>query len=224
MGPSAPYRLPDSIFWALVAASVLFCLVHAARGSIRRAAAPGGAAGAAERHSAFQRFFHWANAVTVAILLVSGLAIYGSPALGDLGSTTAFWFAWHLWISPAFAALLVAHVLYEYRVPGHIDEMWPAGTTPGKYDRAQIFFHWAVALNLAALVLTGAVLWKPLRALLPVRLLGLGWDFVFLNRVFHGLFTGTLVALLLAHVYLALLVRSNWPRLSSMALGSREAR
>lgn len=224
MTPSTPYRLPDAAFWALVAASVLFCLVHAARRSLGRAATPQGAAGAAARHSAFQRFFHWANATAVAILLISGLAIYGSLSLGNLGRTTAFWFAWHLWISPAYAALLVAHVLYEYRAPGHVDEMWPAGATPGKYDRAQILFHWAVALNLAALVLTGAMLWKPLRALLPLRLLGLGWEFVFVNRVLHGLFTGTLLALLLAHVYFALLVRDNWPRLRSMVLGSRGTR
>lgn len=220
----SPYRLPDLTFWALVAASVLFCLVHAARRSLGRAAASHSAAVAAGRHSAFQRFFHWANAVTVAVLLASGLATYGAPSLGDLGPTTAFWFSWHLWVAPVFAALIVAHALYEYRAPGHLDEMWPGGAGPGKYDRAQIVFHWAVALNLAALVASGAVLWKPLRALLPLRLFGLGWDFVFVNRVLHGLFTGTLVALVLAHVYFALLVRESWPRLSSMLLGSRGSR
>jgi hypothetical protein len=70
-------------------------------------------------------------------------------------------------------------------------------------------------------VLTGAMLWAPLRALLPLRVLGLGWDVVFFNRVLHGWFTATLLALVLAHVYLAVLVPGNRSRPSSMAPGSR---
>lgn len=221
MGHSALYRLPDAALFTVLAASCLFCLVHAVARSLRARRGADSRIADEPRHTGFQRFFHWADALIVAILVVSGLGIYAPHALAGPGRTTAFWFAWHVWMLPAFTALVVAHVVHEYLAPGHAESMWPARTRPTKYDMAQVVYHWTVAGNLAALALSGAVLWKPLRVLLPLRLVGLGWDFVFITRVVHGALTATLVALLLAHVYFALLVPDNRPSARSMLLGHR---
>ena len=220
MDQSAFYRVPDTLFWGVVLGGVVFCLGYAASRVFRQplpSHVPGGKA-KAERHTLFQRVFHWANVVSTAILLLSGLAMYRSPSLPDLGGPTAFWFSWHQWVTPMFLALMTAHVLYEYRAP-ELDQMWVGGEGGRKYRPAQILFHWAIASNLFVLVLTGFVLWKPLRALLPLFLLGFGWDFIFFNRILHGFFTATLIALLLAHVYFALFIRENWPRTRSMITG-----
>jgi cytochrome b subunit of formate dehydrogenase len=88
-----------------------------------------------------------------------------------------------------------------------------------KYHTGQILFHWAVAGNLFLLILTGMVLWKPFRDLLPLSLLGLGWDFIFFSRILHGFFSATLIASLIGHFYFALFIKKNWPEAKSMATG-----
>jgi cytochrome b subunit of formate dehydrogenase len=214
-GPSL-HRLPDAALWAFLAASGAFCLVHALARSVRRRADAPAEASDTRRHAAFQRFFHAANAFLIAIFAISGLAIY-LPRPVD-GVRTSLFFSWHVWIVPLFAALVVAHVVHEFRAPDGGESMWPGPGRAAKYSAAQVFYHWAIAGNVGALAVTGAVLWKPLRVLVPLRLLGLGWDFVFLTRVLHGLLTATLLALVLAHVYLALLVPENRRRARSMLL------
>lgn len=249
-------RLPDTIFWAIVLLGVVLCICDAVRRVLQRHLSghppPAGPATRetaddenGERHTLFQRLFHWANFVTVAILLLSGLAIYRSPVLSFLKGSAAAWFSWHRWFTPVFLALVLAHILYEYRAPDHIDHVWFGREEYGrlalivrhffgltreyppyrKYHPAQILFHWAIACNLFALVLTGFVLWKPFRNLLPLALLGLGWDFIFYNRILHALLTATLIPLILAHMYFALFVRENWAETSSMITGKvpREA-
>ncbi len=225
MDQPALYRLPDAVFVAPLGVSIVVCLVHRARVITRRLGSGARRAGAGRERvradardgPASGRAFHWTNAATVGILVVSGLAIYGIPSADAARRTTAFWFAWHAWTAPLFAAVIVAHVVHEIVTPSHIDEMWPVAPRPGKYDAAQVVFHWLVALNLAALLLTGAVLWRPLRGLLPLRVLALGWDFVFVNRVLHAWFTSTLLALVLGHVYFGVVAgpRARRPRAGS---------
>ena len=53
----------------------------------------------------------------------------------------------------------------------------------GKYHPSQILFHWVVAANLILLILTGFMICKHFRDLLPFSLFGLGWDFIFYNRL-----------------------------------------
>ncbi|HMK52481.1 MAG TPA: cytochrome b/b6 domain-containing protein [Thermodesulfobacteriota bacterium] len=89
----------------------------------------------------------------------------------------------------------------------------------GKYHPGQIFFHWLVAGNFFFLTLTGFIIWKPLRDLLPLSLLGFGWDFIFYNRLLHGFFSATLIASLFAHIYFAVLIKKNWKEAKSMFTG-----
>jgi cytochrome b subunit of formate dehydrogenase len=76
-----------------------------------------------------------------------------------------------------------------------------------------------VASNLFDLILTGMVLWKPLRNLLPLSLFGLGWDFIYFTPILHGFFSATLFASLIGHIYFALFIKKKWPEAKSMVTG-----
>jgi hypothetical protein len=51
------------------------------------------------------------------------------------------------------------------------------------------------------------VLWKPFRDLLPLPLLGLGWNLIFFSRILHGFFSATLIASIIGHFYFALFTK-----------------
>ncbi len=242
------YRIGEGVIFGLAAAALAFCLIHAARRAFRQpkptdlpenrtttAAVPD----EMERHSLLQRIYHWSNAAAVLILAFSGLMIYRPRQIPTLEQTTSGWFFWHLW---GVALLLIgvsAHMIYEsFIVPGanpmalnrseirriagalkHFMGLSRNYPLAGKYHGGQIVFHWAVAANLFLLILTGMVLWKPLRDLLPLSLVGLGWDFIFLSRILHGFFSATLIACLIIHFYFALFIQKNWPEAKSMITG-----
>jgi len=190
-----------------------------------------------KRYTAAQIAFHWVDTVCVGVLLVSGLGIYDPDIFGGLPAAT--WYAWHSWFAVIFLFALGFHVVYDGLVLDELAFMWfgkrelerqrmiarnflgltRAYPKYGKYHPSQIIFHWLAAANVLALVLTGLVLWKPTRALFPLRMLGLGWDFVYSCRTLHDFFTATLIALLIGHVYFGIGIRKNWATARSMLTG-----
>ena len=246
------YRLDDWIFWAFVLAGLAFCLVHAARRAYRQPAptaspeisAPQTTAEEDEirRHTLFQRIYHWSNAIAILILVISGWMIYQTP--GSPESAAAGPFAWHRWGVAFLLVGILFHLIYESfiaRDPNPmvfnfseirkilaifknffgVSKFYPMA---GKYHPGQIFFHWTVAANILALILTGFVLWKPFRDLLPLPFFGLGWNFIFYCRLLHGLFAATLIASLMGHIYFALFIKKNWTETQSMVTGRIPAR
>ncbi len=241
------YRLDDRIVFALLIAALAFCILHAARRAFRQprpadsVQTNGGAAqqGEMQRHTLFQRIYHWANALAVLTLIVSGWALYQPKQAPVPEGTTSEWFFYHCWGVALVSGGIIYHIVYEAffakgpnpmaanRVEAErfvailknflgLSRIYPFA---GKYHTGQIFFHWVVAGNLFALILTGMVLWKPFRDLLPLSLFGLGWDFIFFNRILHGLFSATLLAALVGHFYFALFIKKNWPEAKSMITG-----
>jgi cytochrome b subunit of formate dehydrogenase len=237
------YRLDDWIFWSLLIAGLTFCLIHTLRRAFRQPfpAEPGEAGSAPvveeiERHNLFQRILHWSNAVAVITLAISGWMIYQplSPA-----RAASVWFFWHRWAVVLLLVGLAFHSIYESFIVPRPNPMAVSRTEArrilailknflgvssfyprlSKYHPGQIFFHWLVAGNLFLLTLTGFIIWKPLRDLLPLSLLGLGWDFIFYNRLLHGFFSATLIASLFAHIYFAVLIKKNWKEAKSMFTG-----
>jgi len=243
------YRLNDEIFWTFIVAGLFFCIIHASRRAFRQPfptellhEPPAGTDSKeelTERYTLFQRIYHWVNTVAVFMLIVSGWMIYQPRKLTSVEVPPSSWFLWHRW---GVALLLVGlgfHVIYEsfiVRRPNpmaiNLDEVkrilsiiknffglsrsYPLA---GKYHPGQIIFHWAVAANLFLLTLTGFVIWKPFRDLLPLSLFGLGWDFIFYNRLLHGFFSATLIASLIGHIYFALFIKKNWGETKSMITG-----
>ena len=237
------YRLDDWIFWSLLIAGLTFCLIHALRRAFRQPfpTGPGEKRSTPvleeiERHNLFQRILHWSNAVAIITLTISGWMIYQplSPA-----RAASVWFFWHRWAVVFLLVSLAFHIIYEGIIVRRPNPMAVSqaevrrilailknffglsNSYPrlGKYHPGQIFFHWLVAGNLFLLTLTGFIIWKPFRDLLPLSLLGLGWDFIFYSRLLHGFFTATLIASLFAHIYFAVLIKKNWKEAKSMFNG-----
>jgi cytochrome b subunit of formate dehydrogenase len=237
------YRLDDWIFWFLLISGLTFCMIHAVRRAFRQPSPtePGEegstlAVGEIERHTLFQRILHWSNAVAVITLTISGWMIYRPLSPGRAASV---WFFWHRWAAVLLLVGLAFHSIYESFI---VDRPNPMAVSHAqarrisailknflglssyyprlsKYHPGQIFFHWVVAGNLSLLALTGFIIWKPFRDLLPLSLLGLGWNFIFYNRFLHGFFSATLIASLFAHIYFALLIKKNWKETKSMFTG-----
>jgi formate dehydrogenase subunit gamma len=243
------YRLDDRIFWAFIVAGLAYCVVHAARRAFRQPVptdlgqdegTPSVSQGEEIlRHALFQRIYHWSNSVAVLTLTISGWLIYQPRGIPTLEGTPFDRFFWHRWGAALLLVGVVAHLIYESFIAREPNPMvWNGSEVrkvlaifknffgfskiypkAGKYHSGQIFFHWAVAGNILALVVTGFVLWKPLRDFLPLSLFGLGWDFVFYCRLFHGFFSATLIASLIGHIYFALFIKKNWVETKSMITG-----
>ena len=243
------YRVDDRILFAFVAAALAFCIIHAARRAFRqpqptdllpeKGTTSATRAEEMERHTLFQRIYHWSNAMAVLTLAFSGWMIYQPQRVPTLEQTTSEWFFWHRWGVALLVVGVLAHIINESFIAREANPMavnraearrilaifknffglsksYPLAS---KYHTGQIFFHWAVAGNLFLLILTGMVLWKPLRDLLPLSLLGLGWEFIFFTRILHGFFSATLIASLIGHFYFALFIKKNWPETKSIVTG-----
>ena len=242
------YRLDDRIFFGFLVAGAAFCAIHAARRAFRqpvptdlsssRSHPPGTMEEVMQRHTLFQRMSHWLNALAVFTLTYSGWMIYQPRGILADG-TPSDWFFWHRWGAALLLLGVAFHVVYESFIARSANPMavnriqakiilaviknffglsksYPLAT---KYHTGQIIFHWAVAGNLFLLILTGFVIWKPIRDFLPLSLFGLGWDFIYYNRLFHGFFSATLGASLIVHFYFALLIEKNWVETKSMITG-----
>jgi len=243
------YRLDDRVFWAFLLAGLIFCLIHAARRAFRQprvedypekeGSIPISGGEKIERHTLFQRVFHWSNTVAVIILTISGWMVYQPRAILSFTETTSIGFTWHRWGTALLLIGLASHFIYESfiahgsnpvavnRAEGKIllailknffglSKSYPL---INKYHPGQIVFHWIVAGNLFLLILSGFVIWKPFRDLLPLSLFGLGWDFVFYCRLLHGFFSATLIPSLMGHIYFAVLIKKNWSETKSMFTG-----
>lgn len=80
------YRLDDPIFWGFVLMGLIFCLIHGGRRAFRHPrptessdkenSLMASTEEEIERHTLFQRIFHWSNAGAVMVLTISGWMIY----------------------------------------------------------------------------------------------------------------------------------------------------
>lgn len=193
-----------------------------------------------KRYTVSQRIFHAINIVSILGLIVSGLFIYSPSLLNNLHIPTSTWFTWHRWFVAIFLVTTIFHIIYDSLVLDRFPYMWFGEvewqkiriivknflgftTKYPKYDKyhpGQILYHWFITLNLIALTLTGFVLWEPFRFMVPFQLFGLGWDFIHFNRTLHALFTATLIALIIGHVYFGLILKKNWPESKSILIGT----
>lgn len=190
------------------------------------------------RYTMPQRLFHWVNGGTCILLLISGLAVY-SPGLLPGSFPTASWFALHRWFAVVLMVGIPFHVVYDGYVQDSLGFMWFSratfktlgqiarnflGLSPvypkyTKYHPMQVGTHWMMAANLFALIVTGLILWKPTRILFPLDLLGLGWDFIFFSRTIHDFFAASFMALIIGHVYFAIVIKKNWVISQTMLTG-----
>jgi cytochrome b subunit of formate dehydrogenase len=182
------------------------------------------------RHTAFDRLYHWVMAACILVLMATAFL----PILG-------LKFAWldiH-WITGVILAVLVvihivrALVWQDWRNMwiGRADlrEMWRDVTRllgtrtspalPGKYDAAQKLYHLGVAIVVLAIVGSGLLMLlkidTPFWRRNPYWFSGETWGVIY---VIHGMAAMTIVAVVLVHLYFALIPES-WYLMRAMVRG-----
>jgi len=192
--------------WVVLALTFTAIIVHLLiMAFLRKDPRPSAAGKRLQRHDGFDRLFHWVMAISVLVLLATGIM----PVLGiDFAWLTIHWVA-GLILTAAVIIHVVRAVFFQgissMVVTGE-DLREPFDTTvkPGKYSLAQKGMHHAMTGLVLLVIVTGLALfavmdtpwWERSNALSEATL---GWVFVL-----HGLSTLGLVGLTALHVYFAL--------------------
>ena len=200
-----------------------------------------GEADTGARHKGPDRAFHWLMAL--AVILLTGTAFL--PIIGMRFD----WLPIH-WISGlALTALVLFHLVRVALVHG-FREMMPGGEDiremvadvggkavefrPAKYDAYQKGYHWASALAVLALVITGVLMLVKIDTLFwrrdPSLLTDPEWGIVY---VIHGFAALAILFLIIVHIYFAILpehrqvlaamIRGRGPLFSRGASHDRQA-
>ncbi len=156
-----------------------------------------------ERHAAIDRAFHWLTALCMLTLLATGLM----PVVGIK-------FAWVTihWITGIVLVLLVVFHIVRALIWQRLSDVGIAlrdlkrGAPSGKYTLAQRLMHDAMTAAVVALLITGVLmLFKidtPLWKRNPYVFGADTWGFIY---VLHGLAALLALALVIVHVYFALI-------------------
>jgi formate dehydrogenase subunit gamma len=159
-----------------------------------------------ERHAAVDRVFHWVTAISVFVLLGTGLL----PVVG-------IQFAWveiH-WIAGIALTVLVLFHIVRSLIWQHLQTIWVQAndvgeltgkTRPGKYTLAQKLMHLAFTLALVTAVVTGIMMLvkveTPFLQRDPYLFTEHTWGIV---HVLHDLSSLLTLTLVIIHVYFGLL-------------------
>ena len=188
--------------------SLLGMLVyHTARGKVLESPPPVSGKGVVF-YTEGQRMFHWAFS---ALLLAAALSGYFMLLTADYAA-----FNFHVWTFAPVAALLLYHAVTDSKRLSEMkfslsDLIARREKTKGRYDPLKRAFHAGTSLSVAALGVTGLLLWNPL-----------GWGavssyFQVILEV-HVLSALLLTSLAMFHMYLALMPH-NRPLLRAMVTG-----
>lgn len=193
------------LLWVVVALSFAFIAVHAIFMALRRRdQTPSSDGEKIMRHDGIDRAFHWIMAVSVIVLLITGVL----PIIG-------FEFSW-LTIHWIAGLVLTAAVLFHIVRASFFQDLMSMVITPkdlgelsnrtkaGKYTIAQKSMHAAVTVLTLLVIASGLVMfamidtpwWDRTNALSESTL---GWTFLI-----HGLSTLALIAVVSLHIYFGL--------------------
>ena len=153
------------------------------------------------RHRFSDRLLHWLFAVSILILLATGLL----PVFG----INFDWVLWHWVTGVVFILFLLWHAVRSLFLKSP-RPMWFEGqdlkaAKPGKYSLAQKLMHNVVALLALAGVITGVLMMvridTPLWERNPYLLDASTWGFIY---VLHGLVALCFLSVIMLHVYFSL--------------------
>jgi cytochrome b subunit of formate dehydrogenase len=165
------------------------------------------------RHKGPDRAFHWLMAL--AVILLTGSAFL--PIIGIRFD----WLPIHWMSGVALTALVLFHLIRVALVQG-FSEMMPGGDDmrevvtdlggkavglrPAKYDAYQKGYHWASAITVLAVTITGLLMMvkidTPFWRRDPSLLSDPQWGIVY---VIHGLASLAILFLIIVHIYFAIL-------------------
>ncbi len=194
------------LLWVILALSFLFIAVHAiVMAARKRQARPSSAGSRVARHAAIDRVFHWIMAITVFVLLITGVF----PIIGiEFNWLTIHWIA-----GLVLTAVVLLHVVRAmfwqdlksmWISPRDLKEPFDQSVRPGKYSLAQKCMHTGVTVLSLLVIVSGLVMfamidtpwWDRTNALSEATL---GWIFFI-----HGLSTLLLIATIALHIYFGL--------------------
>jgi cytochrome b subunit of formate dehydrogenase len=194
------------LLWLVVVASFVIIALHAIVVAVRRREAkPSSSGPRIARHRGIDRIFHWVMAISVLVLLVTGIF----PIIGlEFSWLTIHWVA-GLVLTAAVCFHIVRSLFWQ-----DLKAMWISGrdlkepfdTTlkPGKYSVAQKGMHAAVTVLVLLVIASGLVMfamidtpwWDRSNSIAESTL---GWMFLI-----HGLSTLALIGLIALHIYFGL--------------------
>ena len=194
------------LLWVILAVSFAFIALHAIYKAVagRSGPKPSSEGPRVARHAAIDRLFHWVMAVSVFVLLVTGIF----PIIGiEFDWLTIHWIA-----GLVLTVAVLFHIVRAFWLD--LGSMWisardlkepfDASIKPGKYSLAQKSMHATVTVLSILVIGSGLVMfamidtpwWNRTNALSEATL---GWVFFI-----HGLSTLLLVATIALHVYFGL--------------------
>ncbi len=191
------------LLWLVVVAAFVFIAVHAIYEAVqKRAENPSSEGKRVERHEKVDRIMHWVMAISILVLLVTGMM----PIVG----INFAWLTIH-WVSGlVLTAAVLFHILRSVFVKDLMSvwisskdfkEPFADGPKPGKYSLAQKGMHLTVAVATLVVIISGLYMfamidtpwWDRTNSLSESTL---GWLFFF-----HGLSTLGLIGLVSLHIY-----------------------
>ena len=173
------------------------------------------------------RLYHWANALLIAALAVSGIALYRPGTFA-----AAPWLLIHEISATLFVATLLLHIVMA-PLRGSGRTMWFerrdwrdlklilanfSGRTSeypafGKYDPWQKLYHAFLALASAAVIFSGVYLFASAEVWATFS-----HEWLRTIRILHDMGATVFAAVVVGHIYFGL-IRVNWPQLIAMVTG-----
>jgi formate dehydrogenase subunit gamma len=194
------------LLWVVIALAFAFIALHAVIMAVKkRGPKPSSGGERVPRHAGIDRLFHWVMAVSVFVLLVTGVL----PVIGiEFSWLTIHWIA-----GLTFTAVVFFHIiraLFFQDVKSMVissrdfQEPFDDRVKPGKYSLAQKGMHAAVTILSIVVIGSGLTMfamidtpwWDRSNALSEATL---GWTFLL-----HGLSTLGLIGVISLHIYFGL--------------------
>ncbi|TWI33380.1 formate dehydrogenase subunit gamma [Paracoccus sulfuroxidans] len=171
------------------------------------------------RYRGFTRANHWVTAISLILLLLSGLAFF-SPSLYFLtglfgGGQTARWLHPIIGVVLFFSFLLLFVQLWRLNLPRPEDATWVGNIGElirgeeeklpelGKYNAGQKLIFWGMAGLIVVLIGSGIMIWEqyfPDLVSIPVRRVAL---------LIHSIAAVLIILLFILHVYAAIWTRGT---------------
>ena len=171
------------------------------------------------RYRGFTRINHWVTAISLIVLLLSGMALF-SPYLYFLtglfgGGQTTRWLHPFVGILLFFSFLILFLQLWRLNLPKPEDVTWVENIGEvvkgneeklpelGKYNAGQKFIFWAMAALIVVLIVTGVMIWQqyfPDLVSIPAR----RWAVLG-----HSLAAVLIILTFILHVYAAIWTRGT---------------
>lgn len=194
------------LLWLVCASALVIVAVHAMYMATKKTRErPSNEGKHVRRHELVDRVMHWVMAISVIVLLITGVL----PIIGiEFAWLTVHWIA-GLVLTAAVLFHIVRSVLQKdlksvWISARDMREPFDTGTKPGKYTLAQKGMHAAVTVATVFVIASGLFMfamidtpwWDRTNALSEATL---GWMFFL-----HGLSTLALIALVVFHLYFTL--------------------